>query len=49
MFHGHATTKAVAQHMVVDPGAVSRLVDRLVAKDLIALVDTELSLLENQE
>lgn len=35
VFHGHTTTKAVAQHMAIDPGAVSRLVDRLVAKDLI--------------
>ncbi|MFE1878489.1 MarR family winged helix-turn-helix transcriptional regulator [Streptomyces diastatochromogenes] len=35
VFHGHTTTKAVAQHMAIDPGAVSRLVDRLVAKGLI--------------
>ncbi|MFI9810504.1 MarR family winged helix-turn-helix transcriptional regulator [Streptomyces sp. NPDC052301] len=35
VFHGHDTTKAVAAHMDIDPGAVSRLVDRLAAKDLI--------------
>ncbi|MGW2646274.1 MarR family winged helix-turn-helix transcriptional regulator [Streptomyces sp. NPDC001393] len=35
VFHGHDTTKAVAAHMDIDPGAVSRLVDRLVAKDLV--------------
>ncbi|MFJ3231235.1 MarR family winged helix-turn-helix transcriptional regulator [Streptomyces sp. NPDC086787] len=35
VFHGHVTTKAVARHMAIDPGAVSRLVDRLVAKSLI--------------
>ncbi|MGW7528337.1 MarR family winged helix-turn-helix transcriptional regulator [Streptomyces sp. NPDC054783] len=35
VFHGHDTTKAVAAHMDIDPGAVSRLVDRLVAKGLI--------------
>ncbi|WP_369394265.1 MarR family winged helix-turn-helix transcriptional regulator [Streptomyces sp. CG1] len=33
--HGHDTTKAVAAHMDIDPGAVSRLVDRLAAKGLI--------------
>ncbi|MGW4567302.1 MarR family winged helix-turn-helix transcriptional regulator [Streptomyces sp. NPDC004561] len=35
VFDGHDTTKAVAAHMDIDPGAVSRLVDRLVAKDLV--------------
>uniref|UniRef100_UPI0036A6D9A0 MarR family winged helix-turn-helix transcriptional regulator n=1 Tax=Streptomyces sp. NPDC059680 TaxID=3346904 RepID=UPI0036A6D9A0 len=35
VIHGHDTTKAVAAHMDIDPGAVSRLVDRLVAKGLI--------------
>ncbi|MER6546288.1 MarR family transcriptional regulator [Streptomyces sp. NPDC001250] len=35
VFHGHDTTKAVAAHMDIDPGAVSRLVDRLMAKGLI--------------
>ncbi|MFJ9817391.1 MarR family winged helix-turn-helix transcriptional regulator [Streptomyces sp. NPDC101151] len=35
VFHGHTTTKAVAQHMAIDPGAVSRLVDRLAAKGLV--------------
>ncbi|QHA02621.1 MarR family transcriptional regulator [Streptomyces broussonetiae] len=35
VFHGHDTTKAVAAHMDIDPGAVSRLVDRLAAKSLI--------------
>ncbi|MER6070054.1 MarR family transcriptional regulator [Streptomyces sp. NPDC001817] len=35
VFHGHDTTKAVAAHMDIDPGAVSRLVDRLAAKDLV--------------
>ncbi|MER6565525.1 MarR family transcriptional regulator [Streptomyces sp. NPDC001093] len=35
VFHGHDTTKAVAAHMDIDPGAVSRLVDRLAAKGLI--------------
>lgn len=35
VFHGQDTTKAVASHMDIDPGAVSRLVDRLVAKNLI--------------
>ncbi|MFI5972872.1 MarR family winged helix-turn-helix transcriptional regulator [Streptomyces sp. NPDC051452] len=33
--HGHDTTKAVAAHMDIDPGAVSRLVDRLAVKGLI--------------
>ncbi|MEU7428162.1 MarR family transcriptional regulator [Streptomyces sp. NPDC040750] len=33
--HGHDTTKAVAAQMDIDPGAVSRLVDRLVVKGLI--------------
>ncbi|GHE08469.1 MarR family winged helix-turn-helix transcriptional regulator [Streptomyces alanosinicus] len=35
VFHGHDTTKAVAAHMDIDPGAVSRLVDRLAGKGLI--------------
>ncbi|MEU6772331.1 MarR family transcriptional regulator [Streptomyces sp. NPDC046759] len=35
VFHGHDTTKAVAAHMDIDPGAVSRLVDRLTAKGLV--------------
>ncbi|MEU8587300.1 MarR family transcriptional regulator [Streptomyces sp. NPDC048664] len=35
VFHGEDTTKAVASHMDIDPGAVSRLVDRLVAKGLL--------------
>ncbi|MEU6069763.1 MULTISPECIES: MarR family winged helix-turn-helix transcriptional regulator [Streptomyces] len=35
VFHGHDATKAVAAHMDIDPGAVSRLVDRLVAKELV--------------
>ncbi|MFJ9415528.1 MULTISPECIES: MarR family winged helix-turn-helix transcriptional regulator [unclassified Streptomyces] len=35
VFHGQDTTKAVASHMDIDPGAVSRLVDRLMAKQLI--------------
>ncbi|MEU9990969.1 MarR family transcriptional regulator [Streptomyces sp. NPDC048045] len=35
VFHGHDTTKAVAAHMDIDPGAVSRLVDRLAAKGLM--------------
>ncbi|ANP51515.1 hypothetical protein AVL59_19585 [Streptomyces griseochromogenes] len=35
VFHGHDTTKAVAAHMDIDPGAVSRLVDRLAAKSLM--------------
>lgn len=35
VFHGHDTTKAVATHMDIDPGAVSRLVDRLAAKSLM--------------
>ncbi|KUN09221.1 hypothetical protein AQI95_05075 [Streptomyces yokosukanensis] len=35
VFHGHDTTKAVAAHMDIDPGAVSRLVDRLAVKGLI--------------
>ncbi|WP_333778315.1 MarR family winged helix-turn-helix transcriptional regulator [Streptomyces sp. IBSBF 3136] len=35
VYHGHDTTKAVAAHMDIDPGAVSRLVDRLAAKGLI--------------
>ncbi|OIK06362.1 MarR family winged helix-turn-helix transcriptional regulator [Streptomyces monashensis] len=35
VFHGHDTTKAVAAHMDIDPGAVSRLVDRLAAKGLV--------------
>ncbi|GAA2741942.1 MarR family transcriptional regulator [Kitasatospora cinereorecta] len=33
--HGHRTTGAVARQLDIDPGAVSRLVDRLVAKDLV--------------
>ncbi|MEU5540669.1 MarR family transcriptional regulator [Streptomyces sp. NPDC020362] len=35
VFHGHDTTKAAAAHMDIDPGAVSRLVDRLAAKGLM--------------
>ncbi len=35
VYEGHDTTKAVAAHMDIDPGAVSRLVDRLAAKGLI--------------
>ncbi|WP_354644370.1 MarR family winged helix-turn-helix transcriptional regulator [Kitasatospora camelliae] len=35
VFHGHGTTTAVARHMDIDPGAVSRLVDRLIAKGLL--------------
>ncbi|MGW3205580.1 MarR family winged helix-turn-helix transcriptional regulator [Streptomyces sp. NPDC001135] len=35
VFHGHDTTKAVAVHMDIDPGAVSRLVDRLAVKGLV--------------
>jgi DNA-binding MarR family transcriptional regulator len=32
VYHGHATTTEVARYIAIDPGAVSRLVDRLPAR-----------------
>jgi len=37
VYHGHATTTSeVARYIAIDPGAVSRLVDRLADKGLMA-------------